>query len=58
MRNFWFTTESMCEDECCITDYRGNIRGARTYAQKHANELNEIVYINEGSDIIDVIYPD
>lgn len=58
MRHFWFTTETMCDDECPINDYRGNIRGARTYAQKKANELKEIVYINEESDIIDVIYPD
>lgn len=58
MRRFYFTTETMCDDECWIPDHRGNIRGARTIAQRYANELNEIVYINEGSDIVDCIYPD
>lgn len=34
--------------------------GARTIAQKVANELNETVYINdcETNDIVDVVEPD
>lgn len=59
MKRFYFTTETMCDGECNIADYIGNIRGARTYAQKYANELNEVVYINDCStyDIVDVIHP-
>lgn len=34
MKRFYFTIESMCDGECYIPDYTGNIRGARTYAKK------------------------
>lgn len=59
-RPFYFTTETMCDGECTISDYSGNVRGARTYAKKYANELKETVYINDciTEDIIDCVYPD
>lgn len=60
MKRYYFTTETECDGECSIPDYQGNIRGARSYAQKYANERNEEVFINdcETSDIVDCIYPD
>ncbi len=60
MKRFYFTTETLSDGECPINDYCGNIRGARTYAKKHANELNEEIYINdcETEDIVDCVYPD
>ena len=59
MRRYYFDTESSAHDSVC-NDHCGNIRGARTIAQKAANELNETVYINdcETNDIVDVVYPD
>ena len=43
-----------------MNDHCGNIRGARTKAQKYANENNETVIINdcETDEMIDFIYPD
>lgn len=59
MKRYYFTTESSAPDSC-INDHCGNIRGARTKAQKYANEQAETVYINdcETEDIVDVIFPD
>ena len=59
MRRYYFDTESSAPDSVC-NDHCGNIRGARTIAQKVANELNETVYINdcETNDIVDVVEPD
>lgn len=58
MRRFYFDTESSAPDSVC-NDHFGNIRGARTIAQKVANELNEVVYINdcETDDIVESVYP-
>lgn len=54
---YYFTNDE-CENVCA--DHLGNIRGARTKAQKIANERGEIIYINSCSpdEIVDVIYPD
>lgn len=59
MKRYYFDTESSAPDSVC-DDHCGNIRGARTIAQKVANELNEVVYINdcETNDIVDCIEPD
>lgn len=60
MRRFYFTSDNHCDGDNPANDHCGNIRGARTVAQKVANELNETVYINdcETNDIIDVVFPD
>lgn len=59
MRRYYFETESSAPDSVC-NDHCGNIRGARTIAQKVANELGETFYINdcETNDIVDCIEPD
>lgn len=59
MRRFYFDTETSAPDSVC-NDHCGNIRGARTIAQKLANELNEVVYINdcETNDIVESVFPD
>ena len=56
MKRFYFTDEE-CEN--VAKDHTGNIRGARTKAEKLANELQKIIYINdcETDDIVDVIFP-
>ena len=60
MRRFYFTSDSHCDGDNPCNDHCGNIRGARTIAQKLANELDETVYINdcETGDIVDCIEPD
>jgi len=57
MKRYYMTTES-ADDE--LYEHRGNIRGARTIAQRLANERNETVYINsvETEDIVDCVFPD
>ena len=57
MRRFYFTNDD-CEN--VANDYCGNIRGARTYAQKVANERNETITINDcwTDEIEDFVYPD
>lgn len=59
MKRFYFTTEESAPDSI-MNDHVGNIRGARTKAQRYANEHNETVIINdcETEDIVDFIYPD
>ena len=59
MKRYYFDTESSSPDSVC-DDHCGNIRGARTIAQKVANELNEVVYINdcETNDIVESVFPD
>lgn len=56
-RRFYFTNENGDNIE---NDYIGNIRGARTYAQKIANERQETITINDciSDDMVDFIYPD
>lgn len=57
MRRFYFTNE---DTENVANDYCGNIRGARTYAQKIANERNETIIINDcwTDEIEDFVDPD
>ena len=57
MKRFYFTNDNA---ENIMNDHFGNIRGARTKAQKYANENNETVTINdcETDEMIDFIYPD
>lgn len=57
MRRFYFTND---DAENVANDYCGNIRGARTYAQKIANERNETIIINDcrTDEIEDFVYPD
>ena len=59
MKRYYFDTETSAPDSVC-NDHCGNIRGARTIAQKVANELNEVVYINdcETNDIVESVFPD
>lgn len=56
-RRFYFTNEN---GDNIANDYIGNIRGARTYAQKIANERQETITINDciSDDMVDFIYPD
>ena len=57
MRRFYFTNN---DAENVANDYCGNIRGARTYAQKIANERNEMIIINDcwTDEIEDYVEPD
>ena len=57
MKRFYFTNENA---DNIMDDHIGNIRGARTKAQKYANENNETVIINDckTDDMIDFIYPE
>jgi hypothetical protein len=57
MKHFYFTND---DAENIMNDHRGNIRGARTKAQKYANENNETVIINDcdTDEMIDFIDPD
>lgn len=57
MRRFYFTNEDMND---VADDYCGNIRGARTYAQKIANERHETIIINDcrTDNIEDFVDPD
>ena len=61
-RRFYFTAMTKDDEpyECAMNDHCGNIRGARTKAQKYANENNVTVYINNfhPDEIVDVIEPD
>lgn len=59
MKRYYFDTENSAPDSVC-NDHCGNIRGARTIAHKVANELNEVVYINdcETNDIVESVFPD
>ena len=55
MRHFWFTDNN---DNNVIPDHRGNLRGAITKAEKYIKENPEceIVYINEGEDIVECVW--
>lgn len=55
-RIYWITTESSEGDSVASDCYY--LKDARKAAQKAANELKECVYINQGDDIIDVVWPD
>lgn len=52
---YWFTTDDSEGDSICPDCYYK--RDAVRQAQKMANKLNKEVYINQGEDIIDVIFP-
>lgn len=58
MRRFYFQIAESGEE--IGYDHNGNIRGARTYAKKLANELHETIIINDciTDEIEDYIYPD
>ena len=57
MKRFYFTNEAA---ENLANDYIGNIRGARTVAQRIANKRQETITINDcdTEDMVDFIYPD
>ena len=57
MKRYYFTDY---EGENVMYDHVGNIRGARTKAQKYANKSRKYVFINdcETDAIVDVVYPD
>ncbi len=57
MKRFYFTNEG-AENVC--NDHIGNIRGARTVAQRIANERQETITINDcdTEEMVDFIYPD
>lgn len=56
MKRYYFTNDK-CDN--ILDDYLGNIRGARTYAQRIANSLQQEIYINDcaSDDIVDLINP-
>ena len=57
MKRFYFTIGTKDID---ANDHGGNIRGASSVAKTIANEVKEIVFINDCAtdDILDVVYPD
>ena len=57
MKRYYLTAESAGDE---LYEYQGNIRGARSIAQRLANERNETVFINdvETEDIVDCVWPD
>lgn len=57
MKRYYFTDY---EGENVMYDHIGNIRGARSKAQKYANKSRKYVFINdcETDAIVDVVYPD
>lgn len=54
MRHFWFTDG----DEDIMADHRGTLKGAIKRAEDYLkkNPECEAVYINEGDDIVEVIW--
>ena len=56
MKRFYFTNE---DAENVANDYIGNIRGARTVAQRIANKRQETITINDcdTEEMVDFIYP-
>lgn len=56
MRRFYFTNDNA---DNVANDYVGNIRGARTYAQKYADARNETITINDFSsdEMVDFVSP-
>lgn len=56
-RRFYFTNDN---GDNVASDYDGNIRGARAFAQTVANDRNETITINDFStdEMVDFIYPD
>lgn len=50
-------TAESADDELC--EHQGNIRGARSIAQRLANDRNETVFINDVTteDIVDCVWP-
>ena len=57
MKRYYFTNENA---DNVANDHVGNIRGARTKAQRLANERRETIVINDcdGDEMVDFIYPD
>ena len=57
MKRYYFTDY---EGKNVMDDHIGNIRGARTKAQKYANESRKYVFINDckTDDIVAVVCPD
>lgn len=57
MKGYYFTAEGVDVE---IYEHHGNIRGARTIAQRLANEMKKTIYINsiDTEDIVDVAWPD
>lgn len=57
MKRYYMTAES-ADDE--LYEHQGNIRGARSIAQKLANDRNETVFINDvvTEDIVECVWPD
>lgn len=56
MKRFYFTNENF---ENVGNDHVGNLRGAKTQAQKIADEIGESVTVNDfdTEDIICFVYP-
>lgn len=54
-KRFYFTDE---DGENIINDHVGNIRGARSKAEKAAKELGKDIFINDfdTEDIVEVIF--
>lgn len=52
---YWFTDE---DGNNIMIDHHGYLKGAIKKAAKYSNEYKIDVYINEGEDIVDVIFPD
>ena len=56
-RYFWFTDAN---GDNIMYDYAGTLKGAIEAAEEHIKEFPDCgdIYINEGEDIIDVVYAD
>lgn len=59
-KRYYFTTDTYVDGENPCFDHIGNIRGSRALAKKVANEIKEVVYINdcETEDMVDCVFPD
>lgn len=57
MKRYYMTAESADGE---LYEHQGNVRGARSIAQKLANDRNETVFINdvETEDIVECVWPD
>lgn len=51
---YWFTNE---DGDNILNDFYGEEVDAINYAQIEADRIGELIYVNEGEDIIEVVLP-